>query len=136
MATKAVSALALETTLFRLTLNIRLPRARCGGRVLGRKTVRYDAAIIGAGAEGLAAAATLAKSGLKTIVIERAEEPGGRCTTREFHPGFRVSPFCDEVAPIPAEVFWSLDLGRRSVVFVPAPTSTAWWPDRVDTLTS
>ncbi len=96
--------------------------------------MRYDAAIIGAGADGLAAAATLAKSGLKTIVIERAEEPGGRCTTREFHPGFRAAPFCDEIAPIPAEIFWSLDLARHGVVFVPAASSTALWLDRSDTL--
>ena len=96
--------------------------------------MRYDAAIIGAGADGLAAAATLARSGLKTIVIERAAELGGRCTTREFHTGFRAAPFCDEVAPIPAEMFWSLDLARRGVVFAPATCSTALWPDRRDTL--
>jgi phytoene dehydrogenase-like protein len=96
--------------------------------------VRYDAAIIGAGADGLAAAATLAKSGLKTIVIERGEHPGGRCTTREFHPGFHASPFCDELAPIPAEIFWALDLARRGVIFEPAALSTALWPDRSDKL--
>ncbi len=96
--------------------------------------MRYDAAIIGAGADGLAAAATLAKSGLKTIVIERAAEPGGRCITREIHPGFRAAPFCDEVVPIPAEIFWCLDLARRGVTFVPAAHSTALWPDRSDTL--
>ena len=96
--------------------------------------MRYDAAIIGAGADGLAAAATLAKSGLKTIVIERATEPGGRCVTREFHPGFRASPFFDELAPIPPEIFWSLDLARRGVVLVPPPFSTARWPDRSDRL--
>jgi phytoene dehydrogenase-like protein len=96
--------------------------------------VRYDAAIIGAGAEGLAAAVTLARSGLKTIVIERAEEPGGRCAARQFHPGFHATPFCDEVAPIPAEVFWSLGLARRGVTFVPSAFSTALWPDRSDSL--
>jgi phytoene dehydrogenase-like protein len=96
--------------------------------------VRYDAAIIGAGADGLAAAATLAKAGLKAVVVERAEQPGGRCATREFHPGFHAAPFCDEIAPIPAEIFWSLDLARRGVTFVPAAFSTALWPDRQDGL--
>ena len=96
--------------------------------------MRYDAAIIGAGADGLAAAATLAKSGLKVIVLERAEHPGGRCITREFHPDFHASPFQDEIAPIPAEVFWSLDLARHGAVFMPTPVSTALWPDRADTL--
>jgi phytoene dehydrogenase-like protein len=92
--------------------------------------VRYDAAIIGAGADGLAAAATLARSGLKTIVLERAEKVGGRLTTREFHPGFRASPFCDALPPVPVEIFWELDLARRGAVFVPPLVSTAWWPDR------
>src|ERR1700744_1047006 len=99
----------------------------------GRR-VRYDAAIIGAGADGLAAAAKLAKAGLKTVLIERAEQPGGRCTMRQFHPGFRAAPFCDEIAPIPAEIFWSLDLARRGVIFTPAAHSTALWPDRSHTL--
>jgi len=92
--------------------------------------LRYDACVIGAGADGLAAAATLARAGLKTVVVERGERAGGRCALREFHPGFRASPFCDELAPIPAEIFWSLDLARKGVVLVPAPTSLAMWTDR------
>lgn len=95
--------------------------------------MRYDACVIGAGADGLAAAAALAKAGLKTVVIERNAMPGGRCATREFHPGFRASPFCDELAPVPAQLFWSLDLGRRGALFAPTP-SAAVWPDRVGTL--
>jgi phytoene dehydrogenase-like protein len=82
--------------------------------------VRYDAAIIGAGSNGLAACAALAGAGLKTIVVERADRAGGRCVTREFHPGFRASPFCDEIAPIPAEIFRTLDLARHGAIFTPA----------------
>jgi phytoene dehydrogenase-like protein len=80
--------------------------------------VRYDAAIIGAGANGLAAAATLASAGRKVVVLERAEACGGRCTTRVFHPGFRASPFRDEVAPIPADIFRALDLARHGAIFM------------------
>lgn len=98
--------------------------------------LHYDAAIIGAGADGLAAAITLAKSGLKIIVLERNEKPGGRCITREFHPGFHASPFCDEVSPIPAEIFWALDLARYGALFMPSPVSTALWPDRAKSLRS
>jgi phytoene dehydrogenase-like protein len=100
----------------------------------GAKSLRYDAAIIGAGADGLAAAAMLARSGLKTVVLERNEKPGGRCITREFHPGFHASPFCDELPPIPAEIFWALGLARHGAVFVPPPASTALWPDRAKRL--
>jgi phytoene dehydrogenase-like protein len=90
----------------------------------------YDAAIIGAGADGLAAAALLARAGHKTIVLERNATPGGRCQTREFHPGFRASPYADELAPIPAELFWSLDLARHGALLAPRPASLALWPDR------
>jgi len=115
-----------------LTLNIRLPISkRHGGK---GEVLRYDAAIIGAGADGLAAAATLVRSGLKVIVLERSDKPGGRCITREFHPGFHASPFCDELPPIPAEIFWSLDLARLGTAFVPSPASTALWPDRAKAL--
>jgi len=83
--------------------------------------VRYDAAIIGAGANGLAAAAALAAAGLRTIVLERGERPGGRCVTREFHPGFRASPFCDEIAVVPAEIARALDLARHGAIFTATP---------------
>ncbi|MDE2111601.1 MAG: NAD(P)/FAD-dependent oxidoreductase [Alphaproteobacteria bacterium] len=90
--------------------------------------MRYDACIIGAGAEGLAAAAALAGRGLKTVVVERDTHCGGRCATREFHPGFHASPFVDELPAIPADIFWSLDLARRGVVLAPASVSLAAWP--------
>lgn len=92
--------------------------------------MRYDAAIIGAGANGLAAAATLGRAGLKVIVLERAAVCGGRAVTREFHPGFRASPFVDELAPVPAEIFRALDLARQGAIIVPTPSSLALWPDR------
>jgi len=92
--------------------------------------VRYDAAIIGAGANGLAAAATLGRAGMKVIVLERAAVCGGRATTSEFHPGFRASPFVDELAPIPAEIFHALDLARHGAIIVPTPSSLALWHDR------
>jgi phytoene dehydrogenase-like protein len=92
--------------------------------------VRYDAAIIGAGVNGLAAAATLARAGFKTVVVERAQVCGGRAATRAFHPGFRASPWCDEIAPIPNETFRALDLARHGTVLLPTSSSLALWPDR------
>ncbi|EEB79226.1 FAD dependent oxidoreductase, putative [marine gamma proteobacterium HTCC2148] len=51
----------------------------------------YDIAIIGAGHNGLACAAYLAKAGRKVLVLEANDEVGGLAATREFAPGFRAS---------------------------------------------
>jgi phytoene dehydrogenase-like protein len=56
--------------------------------------MRYDAVIIGAGHNGLAAAAHLASRGWSVAVFEKAMEPGGACKTREVTlPGFRHDLF-------------------------------------------
>jgi phytoene dehydrogenase-like protein len=74
------------------------------------KALRYDAAIIGAGANGLTAAAVLARAGLKIVVIERGPVAGGRLVTDAFHPGFSASAFADRAPEIPAEVSAALAL--------------------------
>jgi len=92
--------------------------------------VRYDACVIGSGADGLTAAAWLARAGLATRVIERESVPGGRLAFREFHPGFRAPAFVDEPAPVPDALFHAFDLARAGAILVPAPTSLAVWPGR------
>lgn len=60
----------------------------------------YDAVVVGAGPNGLAAAIVLAASGLSTRVIERATEPGGGARTAELTlPGF-LHDVCSTVHPL------------------------------------
>jgi len=81
--------------------------------------VRYDAAIIGAGADGLTAAATLAKAGLKVVVLERGARAGGRLSTLEFHPGHFASPYADAVPEVPLAIARALGLDLRPVDGLP-----------------
>jgi phytoene dehydrogenase-like protein len=53
--------------------------------------VRCDVAVVGAGHNGLVAAAYLARAGLRTLVLERRPLVGGACVTEELWPGFFVS---------------------------------------------
>lgn len=86
----------------------------------GVTQLRYDACIIGAGPDGLACAARLSAAGLKVLLVERADEPGGPCATRQFAPGFSASLFADELPAIPPALFRALDLARRGAILSPA----------------
>lgn len=49
----------------------------------------YDAIVIGAGHNGLAAATTLARNGLSVLCLEKTNGPGGMAATRELFDGFK-----------------------------------------------
>ena len=72
----------------------------------------YDAIIIGAGHNGLVTACYLAKSGLKTLVLERREVVGGGAVTGELHPEFRCSILDHAAGPFSSQVAADLDLAR------------------------
>jgi renalase len=46
----------------------------------------HDVVILGAGVSGLACARRLVKAGAETVILDRADKPGGRCATR-WHEG-------------------------------------------------
>lgn len=59
----------------------------------------FDAAVVGAGPNGLAAAVELARSGRKTLLVEAADEIGGGARTEELTlPGFKHD-VCSAIHP-------------------------------------
>jgi phytoene dehydrogenase-like protein len=100
----------------------------------------YDAIVIGAGHNGLTAAAYLARAGLSTLVLERRDIVGGCCVTEEIVPGCRVSTTSYVASMLRPEVISDLrlaDQGLRMIpcdpaIQVPFPDGqvVSWWVDR------
>jgi len=100
----------------------------------------YDAIVIGAGHNGLTAAAYLARAGLSTLVLERRDIVGGCCVTEEIAPGCRVSTTSYVASMLRPEVISDLrlaDQGLRMIpcdpaIQVPFPDGQVvpWWVDR------
>ena len=78
----------------------------------------YDVTIIGAGHNGLVAACYLAKSGLKTLVLEQGGVVGGGAVTGEVSPGFRCSTLDHVAGPLSAQVAADLNLSRHGLEMI------------------
>ena len=100
----------------------------------------YDAIIIGAGHNGLTAAAYLARAGLSTLVLERRELVGGCCVTEEIAPGCRVSTTSYIASMLRPEVISDLRLADHGLRMIPCDPAIQvpfrdgnvlpWWADR------
>ena len=77
----------------------------------------HDVVIVGAGHNGLVAAAFLARAGVSTTVLERSDQVGGCALTSDIAPGFRCSTLAHRAA-IDPDIARALDLGRCGLEIV------------------
>ena len=89
---------------------------------MGMSTIKtqYDAVILGAGHNGLVAAAYLAKAGLSVLVLEKNDYIGGATTSQRIFPDYdaRLSRYSYLVSLLPEKIIrdlgLSLELRRRA----------------------
>jgi phytoene dehydrogenase-like protein len=103
-------------------------------------TNHFDAIVIGAGHNGLTAAAYLGRAGLKTLVFERREIVGGCCVTEEIAPGCRASTTSYIASMLRPEVIRDLRLAEHGLRMVPCDPAiqvafpdgrvVPWWAER------
>lgn len=87
----------------------------------------YDAVVVGAGPNGMAAAIVLARAGLRVLLREGAEEPGGGARSAALTlPGF-VHDVCSAVHPlgISSPLFSRLPLHEHGLQWIQPPVPAA-----------
>jgi phytoene dehydrogenase-like protein len=80
---------------------------------------RFDAAIIGAGHNGLVTAAYLAKAGKKVLVLERRAIVGGIVATEELFSGFKYSTAAHLAGQFSEKIIVDLELKRHGLEILP-----------------
>ena len=109
-------------------------------RMSSRANSTFDAVIIGAGHNGLTAAAYLARAGYSTLVLERRDLVGGCCVTEEIAPGCSASTTSYIASMLRPEVIRDLRLAEHGLRMVPCDPAlqvpfpdghlVSWWSQR------
>jgi phytoene dehydrogenase-like protein len=84
---------------------------------------KWDAIAVGAGHNGLACAAYLARAGKRVLVLESREGVGGACTIEEPFPGVPMSPCAYLAGLLHPVVIDELKLVQRGFKWTPAINS-------------
>lgn len=90
---------------------------------------RHDAIVIGAGLNGLVAAAYLARAGLDVLVLDRAPAPGGIAAVHEIAPGFFLPRFTLGSGGLPPRIAADLDLPHHGLRFLRTDGGVTCFPD-------
>jgi phytoene dehydrogenase-like protein len=85
------------------------------------ETKRYDAVVIGGGINGLTCATALAKSGVRTVLVEQRAELGGCASEVEIAPGFHVPALAHATGPVRRDVVEELQLYLHGLTFSDSP---------------
>jgi phytoene dehydrogenase-like protein len=91
----------------------------------GRET--FDAIVIGAGSNGLVAAAALARASRRVLVLERRDQLGGASQPVEFFAGYRASLSSFDAGWLPPSV--ARGLGLAELPMVEPESSVTMVPD-------
>ncbi|XP_028744690.1 LOW QUALITY PROTEIN: pyridine nucleotide-disulfide oxidoreductase domain-containing protein 2 [Peromyscus leucopus] len=81
----------------------------------GRLKPEYDAVVIGAGHNGLVAAAYLQRLGVNTVVFERRHVIGGAAVTEEIIPGFKFSRASYLLSLLRPQIYTDLELKKHGL---------------------
>ncbi|MBV8464009.1 MAG: NAD(P)/FAD-dependent oxidoreductase, partial [Acidimicrobiales bacterium] len=88
----------------------------------------YDAIVIGAGHNGLTAAAVMARGGLRVLCLEKNHFIGGMASNTELIRGYRFELAGSIQFPIPDRIFEDLELGACPI-YEPEVQSASVSPD-------
>jgi phytoene dehydrogenase-like protein len=83
------------------------------------KAEHYDAIVIGGGHNGLVNACYLARSGLKTLVLESRPFVGGATITEELYPGFKFTTFSYAIILLRPDIVQDLELAKHGLMILP-----------------
>ncbi len=84
----------------------------------------YDCIVIGAGHNGLVAAAYLARAGKRVCVLERRHVLGGCTSTEELWPGFHASPAAYVISLFLPDILRELRLREHGLEILPRDPSS------------